>query len=57
MQLFQAIQFAERLQKPPLSELFTDVYDQIPNNLRDQEKMLRQTIKNHPAEYPSDVPV
>lgn len=57
MQLLQAIQVAERLDKPPLRELFTDVYDQVPNNLREQEKFLRQTIKKHPAEYPPDVPL
>jgi 2-oxoisovalerate dehydrogenase E1 component alpha subunit len=56
-ELFQVIQIAERLHKPPLRELFTDVYDQVPNNLRDQENLLRQTIKKHPADYPSDIPL
>ncbi|WOL11917.1 2-oxoisovalerate dehydrogenase subunit alpha 2, mitochondrial [Canna indica] len=56
-ELLQAIQVAERAEKPPLSELFTDVYDQVPSNLYEQEKLLRETIKKHPAEYPSDVPV
>lgn len=57
VQLLQAIQVAERLHKPPLRDLFTDVYDQVPNNLRDQENLLRQTIKKHPADYPSDIPL
>ncbi|KAF3334145.1 2-oxoisovalerate dehydrogenase subunit alpha 2 [Carex littledalei] len=56
-ELLQAIQVAERLHKPPLRDLFTDVYDQVPNNLRDQENLLRQTIKKHPADYPSDIPL
>ncbi|XP_020246300.1 2-oxoisovalerate dehydrogenase subunit alpha 2, mitochondrial isoform X3 [Asparagus officinalis] len=56
-ELLQCIQVAERSPKPPLSELFTDVYDTVPSNLREQEKSLRETIKKHPADYPADVPV
>lgn len=56
-ELLQAIQVAERAPKPPLSELFTDVYDTVPSNLCEQEKSLRETIKNHPGDYPPDVPV
>ncbi|KAJ8493779.1 hypothetical protein OPV22_015500 [Ensete ventricosum] len=56
-ELLQAIQVAERAEKPPLSELFTDVYDRVPSNLWEQEKSLRETIKKHPKDYPSDVPV
>lgn len=56
-ELLRAIQVAERAEKPPLSELFTDVYDQVPANLQEQEKSLRETIKKHRNDYPSDVPV
>ncbi|KAL6906187.1 hypothetical protein ACP4OV_003788 [Aristida adscensionis] len=56
-ELLQAIQVAERTPKPPLSELFTDVYDEIPSNLREQEQLLRNMVKKHPADYPTDVPV
>ncbi|KAF8726348.1 hypothetical protein HU200_019810 [Digitaria exilis] len=56
-ELLQAIQVAERMPKPPVSELFTDVYDQIPSNLQEQEQLLRDTIMKHPADYPTDVPV
>ncbi|XP_074567420.1 2-oxoisovalerate dehydrogenase subunit alpha 2, mitochondrial isoform X1 [Curcuma longa] len=56
-ELLRAIQIAERTQKPSLSELFTDVYDQVPRNLLEQEKTLRETIKKNPNDYPSDVPV
>ncbi|RCV35954.1 hypothetical protein SETIT_7G280800v2 [Setaria italica] len=56
-ELLQAIQVAERMQKPPVAELFTDVYDQVPSNLREQEQLLRDTIMKHPADYPTDVPV
>ncbi|CAN6330754.1 unnamed protein product [Urochloa humidicola] len=56
-ELLQAIQVAERMPKPPVAELFTDVYDQVPSNLREQERLLRETIMKHPADYPTDVPV
>ncbi|GJN13623.1 hypothetical protein PR202_gb00348 [Eleusine coracana subsp. coracana] len=56
-ELLQAIQVAERAPKPPVSELFTDVYDQIPSNLHEQEQLLRDTIMKHPADYPTDVPI
>lgn len=54
-ELLKAIQVAERMPKPPLAELFTDVYDEVPSNLREQERLLRDTIKKHPADYPADV--
>ncbi|KAE8655916.1 2-oxoisovalerate dehydrogenase subunit alpha 2 [Hibiscus syriacus] len=56
-QLLQAIQIAERAEKPPVNDLFTDVYDNIPSNLHEQEKWLRGTINRHPKDYPADVPV
>ncbi|KAK4804455.1 hypothetical protein SAY86_004272 [Trapa natans] len=55
--LLQVIQNAEKAEKPPLAELFADVYDSLPLNLREQETELRETIKRHPEDYPSDVPV
>jgi 2-oxoisovalerate dehydrogenase E1 component alpha subunit len=57
LQILQAIQVAERAAKPPVHELFTDVYDQVPSNLREQEQELRDTIMKHPADYPADVPI
>ncbi|XP_022753563.1 2-oxoisovalerate dehydrogenase subunit alpha 1, mitochondrial-like [Durio zibethinus] len=54
-QLLQAIQVAERTEKPPLTELFSDVYDLPPSNLLEQEKQLRQTINKHAQDFPSDV--
>lgn len=56
-ELLQAIQVAERMPKPRLTELFSDVYDQIPSNLREQERSLLDTINKHPADYPANVPV
>ncbi|KAL0909867.1 hypothetical protein M5K25_020774 [Dendrobium thyrsiflorum] len=56
-ELLQAIQVAERAQKPPLKELFTDVYDVVPSNLREQEQVLYQNVEKYPGDYPSDVPI
>ncbi|RZC54465.1 hypothetical protein C5167_013318 [Papaver somniferum] len=56
-QVLDAVQVAERVKKPPLAELFTDVYDQPPSNLCEQEKFLRNIVMKHPQDYPTDVPV
>ncbi|XP_008808485.1 2-oxoisovalerate dehydrogenase subunit alpha 2, mitochondrial isoform X2 [Phoenix dactylifera] len=56
-ELLHAVQVAERMDKPPLAELFTDVYDQVPSNLREQERLLTELIKQHPGDYPPEVPV
>ncbi|MCE0482365.1 hypothetical protein HAX54_041052 [Datura stramonium] len=56
-QVLEAIQAAEKVEKPPLTDLFGDVYDKVPSNLQEQERFIRDTIKRHPKEYPSDVPL
>ncbi|KAG6660663.1 2-oxoisovalerate dehydrogenase subunit alpha 2, mitochondrial-like isoform X4 [Carya illinoinensis] len=56
IELLHAIQVAEKLEKPPVADIFTDVYDVPPSNLQEQEKLLKETIKRHPQDYPSDVP-
>ncbi|KAK1602508.1 hypothetical protein QYE76_018697 [Lolium multiflorum] len=56
-EILQAIQVAERIPKHGLAELFTDVYDQVPSNLREQQRSLLDTINKHPSDYPTDVPV
>ncbi|KAK8642892.1 hypothetical protein V6N13_012217 [Hibiscus sabdariffa] len=56
-QLLEAIQVAEKAEKPPLAEMFRDVYDYPPSNLEEQEKYLRETISRHPIDYPADIPV
>ncbi|GMH00895.1 hypothetical protein Nepgr_002734 [Nepenthes gracilis] len=55
-EIIQAIQAAERMEKPPLSELFSDVYDVPPPSLCEQEQQLRDTVKRHPDDYPNDIP-
>ncbi|XP_021713880.1 2-oxoisovalerate dehydrogenase subunit alpha 2, mitochondrial-like [Chenopodium quinoa] len=56
-QLLQAIQVAENLDKPPVADLFTDVYDVLPPNLQEQERLLRKTITEHRKDYPTNIPV
>ncbi|CAL5414631.1 unnamed protein product [Camellia sinensis] len=56
-QVMQAIQVAERTEKPSLTEMFTDVYDTLPSNLLEQEMSIKEAIKRHPQDYPLDVPV
>ncbi|PQP91798.1 2-oxoisovalerate dehydrogenase subunit alpha 2 mitochondrial [Prunus yedoensis var. nudiflora] len=56
-QILHAIQEAEKVDKPPLADIFTDVYDSPPSHLCEQEKLLREAIKRHPQDYPSDVPL
>lgn len=51
-EVLHAIQVAEKLEKPSLKDIFTDVYDVPPSNLRDQERSLRQTVGRHTKEYP-----
>ncbi|CAK9153570.1 unnamed protein product [Ilex paraguariensis] len=53
-QVLNAIQVAEKVEKPPIKELFTDVYDFPPPNLCEQEASLREAIRRHPQDYPPD---
>lgn len=56
-QVLEAIQAAEKVEKPSLTDLFTDVYDKMPLNLQDQEKSVKDAVRRFPKEYPSDVPI
>ncbi|XP_076919374.1 2-oxoisovalerate dehydrogenase subunit alpha 1, mitochondrial-like [Bidens hawaiensis] len=50
-----AIDEAEKKNMPPLRDMFTDVYDELPSNLVEQETMLRETIQRHPQDFPKDI--
>lgn len=56
-QVLQAIQVVDKVPKPSLGDMFTDVYDSPPPNLKEQEKSLRETIEKHRQDFPLDVPV
>ncbi|TPX32318.1 hypothetical protein SmJEL517_g04526 [Synchytrium microbalum] len=49
--ILKAFQDAEKRKKPALSELFTDVYDEIPWHLKEQEKELADIIAKRPEHY------
>lgn len=53
----EAIQVAEKTEKPALKDLFTDVYDKMPSNLHEQERSLRENVKRHSQDFPLDVPL
>eukprot|EP00250_Pteridium_aquilinum_P014101 c21779_g1_i1 orf=107-1513(-) len=48
---------AEGRKKPGLSNLFEDVYDSVPKNLKDQEQQTREIVRKYAKDYPSDVPL
>jgi len=52
-QIVEAFNKAEKRLKPKISDLFTDVYDQLPPHLKEQQEELRA----HLAKYPNDYPV
>ncbi|XP_073018497.1 2-oxoisovalerate dehydrogenase subunit alpha 2, mitochondrial-like isoform X2 [Primulina eburnea] len=55
-EVLHAIQVAEKIEKPGLEEMFSDVYDVPPSNLCYQEKSLRETVEKHQKDYPPDFP-
>ncbi|KAG9148490.1 hypothetical protein Leryth_024613 [Lithospermum erythrorhizon] len=55
-QMLHAIQVAEGLEKSPVKDIFSDVYDTPPLNLDEQELSLREAIRRYPDDYPSSVP-
>ncbi|KAI3672799.1 hypothetical protein L6452_38899 [Arctium lappa] len=56
-QVKTAIEKAEKALKPQLKYLFRDVYEDLPTNLIEQEKLLRETVERHPQDFPIDVPL
>lgn len=56
-QVVEALNSAERQPKPPLTELFTDVYETLPWHLKEQEAEVIDFVKRHPTVIPSNVSV
>eukprot|EP01038_Epipyxis_sp_PR26KG_P012791 gene12791-17149_t len=52
--VLQAMEKAEKKNKPPLSGLFDDVYDDKPYHINKQEKELLQHIAKYPEHYNSN---
>ncbi|WP_114418261.1 thiamine pyrophosphate-dependent dehydrogenase E1 component subunit alpha [Marinospirillum perlucidum] len=48
-----AMKKAEKVPKPPLEELFTDVYKEMPWHLQEQLEEARDLVERHPEAYPA----
>ncbi len=51
-EVLAAVKVAEKVDKPELRELVTDVYDQVPAHLEAQYQELKAHIMQHPEAYP-----
>lgn len=51
MAVLQAIEASEERPKPPLEELFEDVYHEMPFHLQRQEAQLKEHMAKYPKEY------
>ncbi len=56
-QVLDAMDAAAKVPKPPLTEMFTDVYDDLPWNLKEQYEETLEIVKQHPELKPSDMPL
>lgn len=52
--VMNAMKKAEKIQKPNLYEIFSDVYDDMPEILKDQQRQLQEHLQNYKDEYPLD---
>ena len=50
----QAFSRAEKVLKPPIQELFRDVYKEVPKHLQAQSKECMEHIAKYPHEYPTE---
>ena len=53
----EALQNAECRKKPSLDNLFEDVYDSLPGNLKEQARETRKIALKYPKDHPSEVPL
>jgi 2-oxoisovalerate dehydrogenase E1 component alpha subunit len=49
--VLQALETAEKRLKPPVEDLFSDVYYEMPQNLKEQKAELLSHIKKYPDQY------
>ena len=49
--ILDALRKAERKPKPPLEDLFTDVYNEMPPSLKAQQMKLNEHISKYPDSY------
>eukprot|EP00795_Rhopilema_esculentum_P003045 gene3045-1323_t len=53
-QVLEAFKRAEQLKKPPIDEMFNDVYQSLPERIKRQKEECFEHIKKYPSEYPTD---
>lgn len=46
-----ALKEADSLPKPDIDTLFTEVYDKMPGNLKEQREYLKEHLKKYPDQY------
>lgn len=51
-EVLAAVKVSEKVDKPPVEDLVTDVYDQAPPLLQGQLEQLKEHIKKYPQAYP-----
>jgi hypothetical protein len=56
-QIIEALEKASKVAKPPVSDMFTDVYAEMPWHLREQLQETLQVAQRHPHLCPPDMPV
>lgn len=52
--VLDALRAAESKKKPPINDLFTDVYEELPAHLRSQQKNLQEHLRRHAGQYGED---
>jgi 2-oxoisovalerate dehydrogenase E1 component alpha subunit len=50
--VLDALKKAETQPKPPIEDLFTDVYDELSPQLKEQQQELFEHLKKYPDDYP-----
>ena len=56
-QVIEALEKASKVAKPPVSDMFTDVYAEMPWHLEEQLQETLQVARRHPHLCPPDMPV
>ena len=54
-QVMQALARADKALKPPVKDMFTDVYDKPPPRLQKQHQECMDHIAKYPHEYPTEL--
>jgi len=54
-QVMQAFSRAEKALKPPVKEMFLDVYDTMPSRLQKQHQECVDHVAKYPQEYPTEL--